>query len=132
MRGERRPPCQLMYATVTVLTVRTSTCSPLKHLLRRLKARCTASNSRQLMCQCSWGPVQTPTLQACLAWPPSPWQRHPYKPQPAWRPVSGALLPEETKRSDHRVKVWRQAGVTRTRSVPRCHAHLGTRPWSQC
>ncbi len=29
--------------------------------------------------------------------PPSPWQRHPCKPQPVWRPVPGALLPEETK-----------------------------------
>ncbi len=36
------------------------------------------------------------------------------------------------ERSDHGVKVWRQAGVTWTLSVPLCHAHLGTRPWSQC
>ncbi len=59
MRRERRPPCRLMYAMVAVLSVRTSMYSPRKCLLRQFKARCTASNSRQLMCQCSWGPVQT-------------------------------------------------------------------------
>ncbi len=39
---------------------------------------------------------------------------------------------QRNKRSDNKVKVWRQAGVTWTRWVPRCHAQLGTRPWSQC
>ncbi len=42
-------------------------------------------------------PSKPPTLQACWTWPPSTWQRHPCKPQRAWRPVPGALLPEETK-----------------------------------
>ncbi len=72
MRRERRPPCRLMYATVAVLSVRTSTCSPRKRLLRRFKARCTASNSRQLMCQCSWGPVQTPDTACPLNVAPQP------------------------------------------------------------
>ncbi len=49
------------------------------------------------MCRCSCGHVQTPDLQARWTWPPSPWRRHPCKPQPAWRPVPGALLPEEIK-----------------------------------
>ncbi len=72
MRRERRPPCRLMYATVAVLSVRTSTCSPRKRLLRRFKARCTASNSRQLICQCSWGPVQTPDTASPLNVAPQP------------------------------------------------------------
>ncbi len=97
MRWECRPPCRLMYATVAVLSVRTSTCLPHKRLLRRFKARCTASDSRQLMCQCSWEPVQTPILQARQMWPPSRWWRHPCEPRDAWRPIPGALLPGETK-----------------------------------
>ncbi len=42
-------------------------------------------------------PSKPPTLQARWTWPPSPWRRHPCKPQHAWRPVSGALLPEGMK-----------------------------------
>ncbi len=72
MRREHRPPCWLMYATVAVLSIRTSTCSPRKRLLRRFKARCTASNSRQLICQCSWGPVQTPDTASPLNVAPQP------------------------------------------------------------
>ncbi len=34
-------------------------------------------------------------------------------------------------RSDHGLKVWWQDGVTETRYLPRRHAHLGTRLWSQ-
>ncbi len=60
MRRERRPPLQLMFAMVAVLSVRTSTCLPCNGPFRRLRTRGTASNSRQLMCQCSWGPVHTP------------------------------------------------------------------------
>ncbi len=43
MRWECRTPYRLMYATVAVLSVRTSTCSPCKRPLRRFKARSTAS-----------------------------------------------------------------------------------------
>ncbi len=42
-------------------------------------------------------PSKPPTLQARWTWPPSPWRRHPCKPQRAWRPVPGALLPEGMK-----------------------------------
>ncbi len=41
-------------------------------------------------------PSKPPTLQARWTWPPSPWRRHPCKPQHAWRPLPGALLPEGT------------------------------------
>ncbi len=43
-----------------------------KRLLRRFKARFTASNSRQLMCQCSWEPVQTPDTASPLNVAPQP------------------------------------------------------------
>ncbi len=39
---------------------------------------------------------------------------------------------QRNKESDHGLKAWRHTGVIATRYVPRCHAHLGTRPWSQC
>ncbi len=41
-------------------------------LLRWFKARYTASNSRQLICQCSWGPVQTPDTASPLNVAPQP------------------------------------------------------------
>ncbi|XDV31437.1 hypothetical protein PO909_034121 [Leuciscus waleckii] len=57
-----------MYATVAVLSLLTSTSLPCSGLIKRLRAIRTASNSRQLMCQCSWGPVNTrltPSDTAC-------------------------------------------------------------------
>ncbi len=98
MQQERRPPCRMMYAMVAVLSVRTSTCSPRKRLLRWFKARCTASNSRQLMCQCSWGPVQTPDTACPLnVAPPALGGGICVNHSSAWRPVPGALLPEGMK-----------------------------------
>ncbi len=38
----------------------TSTCLPHNGPFTQLRARCTASNSRQLICQCSWGSIHTP------------------------------------------------------------------------
>ncbi len=72
MQRERRSPCRLMYATAAVLSVRTSSSLPQKRPLRRFKARRTANNSRQLMCQCSWVPVQTPdtACPSCVALQP--------------------------------------------------------------
>ncbi len=72
MQWERKSPCQLMYATAAVLSVRTSSSLPQKRPLRRFKARRTANNSRQLMCQCSWVPVQTPdtACPSCVALQP--------------------------------------------------------------
>jgi len=72
MRRERRPPWRLMYATVAVWSVRTSTCLPRNGSFRRLRARRTASNTRQLMCQCSWGPVHTPDTACPLYVAPQP------------------------------------------------------------
>ncbi len=42
-------------------------------------------------------PSKSLTLQVRWTWPPSPWRRHQCKPQRAWRPVPGALLPEGMK-----------------------------------
>ncbi len=70
-----------MFTTVPVLSVRSSTCLPRKRPLRRFKARRTARNSRQLMCQCSWGPVQTTETASPSNMPPSRWWRHLCKPQ---------------------------------------------------
>ncbi len=44
MRRERRPPWWLMYATVTVLSVQTSTCFSCSSVLKRRRASHTASN----------------------------------------------------------------------------------------
>ncbi len=132
MRRKRKLPCRLMYATVAVLSMRNSTCSPRKWLLRWFKARCTASNSRQLTCQCSWGPVQTPDTASPLNVAPQPLAEASVLTTACLETCSRGTPARKNERSDHGVKVWRQAGVTQTRSVPRCHAHLGTRPWSQC
>ncbi len=54
-----------MYAMAAVLSMRTSTCSPRKCLLRWFKARCTAGNSRQLMSVDVWIPVALLSSDAC-------------------------------------------------------------------
>ncbi len=82
-----------MYATVAVLSVLTSTCLPRKLPLRWFKARHTALGN--WCASAVEGPSKTLTLHAHCTWPPSQWYRHPCKPQHAWRPVPGALLPGE-------------------------------------
>ncbi len=42
-------------------------------------------------------PSKPLTLHARWTWPPSPWRRRLCKPQRAWRPVPGTLLPEGMK-----------------------------------
>ncbi len=60
MRCDRIPPNRLMYETAAVLSVRTNMCLPNSSGRNCRKARCTAHSSRQLMCQSSRGPVQSP------------------------------------------------------------------------
>ncbi len=72
MRREHKLPCRLIYAMVAVLSVRTRTSLPQRRPLRRLKARRVASNSRQLICQRSWGPVHTPDTACLLYVAPQP------------------------------------------------------------
>ncbi len=69
---------------------------------------------------------RAPQLHAHCTWHPSPWQRHLLIQQHALTCTLEGLLPEE--RQDP-TTVWRQDGVTLY--VPRRHAHLGTRSWSQ-
>ncbi len=69
MRQERKPPFRL---TVAALSVRTRMSLPRRRPLRLLKARRTASNSRQLICQRIWGPVHTPDTACPLYVAPQP------------------------------------------------------------
>ncbi len=72
MRRDRIPPIRLMYDTAAVLSVRTNTCLPNSSGRNCRKARCTASSSRQLMCQSSRGPVQSPEAACPLHVAPQP------------------------------------------------------------
>ncbi len=64
MRCDRIPHSRLMYETAAVLSVWTSTCLPNSIGRNCRKAKCTAHSFRQLMCQSSRGPVQSP-VAAC-------------------------------------------------------------------
>ncbi len=61
-----------MYAMVTVLSVRASTCVSCSSVLKRRKTSHTANNSRQFMCYCSRGPVQSLTAAYLLHMAPKP------------------------------------------------------------
>ncbi len=132
MRWERRPPWRLMYATVAVLSVRISACLPCSSPLRRPSARRTASNSRQLMCQCSWGPVHRPDTACPLYVAPQSVAEASVKTTACLDTCSRGTPARRNEGSDHGLKVWQQYGVMDTWCVPLCHAHLGTRLWSQC
>ncbi len=60
MQCDHRPPNRLMYETAAVLSVGTNTCLLNSSGQNCRKARCTAKSSRQLMCQSSRGPIQSP------------------------------------------------------------------------
>ncbi len=72
MRCDRIPPNRLMYETAAVLSVRTSTCLPNSSGQNCHKARCTVHSYRQLMCQSSRGPVQSPEAACLLHVAPQP------------------------------------------------------------
>ncbi len=72
MRCDRIPPSRLMYETAAVFSVRTSTCLPNSSGRNCRKAKCTAHSSRQLMCQSSRGPVQSPEAACLLHVAPQP------------------------------------------------------------
>ncbi len=61
-----------MYAMVAVLSVQTSTCLSCSSGLKQRRASHTASNSRQLICHCSRGPVQSPAAACPLHMAPQP------------------------------------------------------------
>ncbi len=128
MRHDRIPPNRLMYETAAVLSVQTNTCLSNSSGRNCHKARCTANSSRQLMCQSSRGPVQSPKA-AC----PS----H-VAPQPVLEASVVTTICRDTcskgiqARSVQGLKERRHFCVMFTRSVPRRHAHLGTRECNQC
>ncbi len=66
------PPSWLMYETAAVLSVRTNTCLPNSSGQNCREARYTAKSSRQLMCQSSRGPVQSPKAACPLHVAPQP------------------------------------------------------------
>ncbi len=72
MRCDRIPPSRLMYETAAVLSVRTSMCLPNSSGWNCRKAKFTAHSSRQLMCQSSRGPVQSPEAACPLHVAPQP------------------------------------------------------------
>lgn len=86
-----------------------------------------ANNSRQLMCQCRWGPVQDPETASLLPMVPqhvlevsvvtTTYLNTCYKGTPAHR----------NARSDQGLNRLRQIGVMVTWCVSQCHAHLRTR-----
>ncbi len=120
-----------MYATVTVLSVRTSTCLSCSSVLKRRRASHTASNSRQLICHCSWGPVQSPAAACPLHMPPQPVVEASVDTTTCLDTCARGTPAQRKARSEHGLKVWWQDGVTETRYVPWHHAHLMTRSWSQ-
>ncbi len=130
LRRERRPPWWLMYATVAVLSVRTSTCFSCSSVLKWRRASHTASNSRQLICHCSWSPVQSPAAACPLHMAPQPVVETSVDTTTCLDTCARGTPARRKARSDHVLKVWRQDGVTKIRYVPWRHAYLGTRSWS--
>ncbi len=130
MRRERRPPWWLMYAMVPVLSVRTSTCFSCSSVLKWRRASHTASNLRQLICHCSWSPVQSPAAACPLHMAPQPVVETSVDTTTCLDTCARGTPARRKARSDHVLKVWRQDGVTKIRYVPWRHAHLGTRSWS--
>ncbi len=132
MRREHKPPCRLIYAMVTVLSVQTRTSLPRWHPLMRLKIRRNASNWRQLICQRIWRPVYTPDTACPLYVAPQPVAEASMNTTLCLDTCSRGTPARRNEGSVHGLKVLRQAGVIWTRWVQRFHTYLGTRPWSQC
>ncbi len=121
-----------MYETATVLSVRTSTCLPNSGGRNGSKAKLTAHSSRQLMCQSIRGPVQSPEAACPLYVAPEPVLDASVV-TTVWRDTCSRGTPARRKaRSVQGLIERRHCWVIPTRSVPRHHAHLGTRECSQC
>ncbi len=132
MRRDRISPIRLMYDTAAVLSVRTNTCLPNSSARNCRKARCTANSSRQLMCQSSRGPVQSLEAACPLHVAPQPVLEASVVTTTCRDTCSKGTLARRKARSVQGLKEQRHSCVMFTRSVPRCHAHLGTRECNQC
>ncbi len=130
MRRDRIPPIRLMYDTV--LSVRTNTCLPNSSGRNCRKARCTASSSRQLMCQSSRGPVQSPEAACPLHVAPQPVLEASVVTTTCRDTCSKGTPARRKARSVQGLKERRHSCVMFTRSAPRRHAHLGTQECNQC
>ncbi len=109
-----------------------ATCLPNSSGQNCCKAKCTAHSSRQLMCQSSRGPVQSPKAACPLH----------VAPQPVLEASVGTTVCRDTcsrgaaaRRKGRSVQGLRErwhCWVIPTRSIPWRHAHFGTRECSQC
>ncbi len=109
-----------------------ATCLPNSSGRNCCKAKCTTHSSRQLMCQSSRGPVQSPKAACPLH----------VAPQPVLEASVGTTVCRDTcsrgaaaRRKGRSVQGLRErwhCWVIPTRSIPWRHAHFGTRECSQC
>ncbi len=132
MRCDRIPPSRLIYETAAVLSVRTSTCLPNSSGRNCRKAKCTAHSSRQLMCQSSQGPVQSPEAACPLHVAPQPVLEASVVTTVCRDTCSRGTPARRKARSVQGLRERRHCWEIPTHSVPRRHAHLGTRECSQC
>ncbi len=126
---DRIPPSRLIYETAAVLSVRTSTCLPNSSGRNCRKAKCTAHSSRQLMCQSSRGPVQSPEAACPLHVAPQPVLEASVVTTVCRDTCSMGTPARRKARSVQGLRERRHCWEIPTRSVPRRHAHLGTREW---
>ncbi len=96
------------------------------------KAKCTAHSSRQLMCQSSRGPVQSPEAACSLHVAPQPVLEASVVTTVCRDTCSRATPARRKARSIQGLRERQHCWVIPTRSVPRRHAHLGSRECSQC
>ncbi len=128
MRCDRIPPNRLMYETA----VRTNMCLPNSSGRNCRKARCTAHSSRQLMCQSSRGPVQSPEAACPLHVVPQPVLEASVVTTVCRYTCSRGTPACRKARSVQGLRERRHCWVMPPQSVPRRHAHLGTQECSQC
>ncbi len=132
MRCDRIPPNRLIYKTAAVLSVRTITCLPNSSGRNCREARCTVHSSRQLMCQSSRGPVQSPEAACPLHVAPQPVLEVSVVTTVCQDTCSRSSPAHRKARSVQGLREWRHWCVMFTQSVPQRHAHLGTRECTQC
>ncbi len=132
MRCDRIPPNRLMYETAAVLSMRTNMCLPNSSGRNCRKARCTAHSSRQLMCQSSRGPVQSPEAAYPLHVVPQPMLEASVVTTVCRYTCSRGTPACRKARSVQGLRERRHCLVMPSQSVPWRHAHLGTRECSQC
>ncbi len=121
MRCDRIPPSRLMYETAAVFSVRTSTCLPNSSGRNCRKAKCTAHSSRQLMCQSSRGPVQSPEAACLLHVAPQPLLEASVVTTVCRDTCSRGAAARRKARSVQGLRERRHCWVIPTRSVPRRH-----------